>query len=405
MKVKKINQREPTDVKIPDKSEASKLQKKKLYRKRTAEEVEKSIHFAMNTYDDGDSDDQDTSRQVVDKTIDTARIAGDTLKSGTKKYSEKLKNERVGAGAKKSDALKSVEKKTEAAQAKSEMLKNESEVTKSAGKTIQKKRIKKEYAKAAKEARNAAASGKTAGGAGKKLVEKGGDVVSATLEQIGKFVAEHPMGCAIATLLFVVVLAVVSCIGSIGVLFGGPNSGSMVSTAFTAKEADLKTVENNYKAKESALQTQINNIPTTYPGYDEYNYSLATIGHDPYELAAYLTTKYDDYEPRDVASALTSLFDSQYSLTTTRVVETRYRWEPRTGYTVEYVYDDEGNVIDTIYTPYTYYVQVAYSYYILNVTLTQTSIDSIVRPGLDYDEELRYDALLATKGGYPDLWP
>ena len=225
------------------------------------------------------------------------------------------------------------------------------------------------------------------------------------MEQIGKFVSEHPAGCAIAALLLVVILAVVSCIGSLGALLGGPNNGGFSSVAFSAKEADLKTVENNYKAKESALQTQINNIPSTYPGYDEYKYNLATIGHDPYVLAAYLTTKYDAYEPRDVSSELTSLFDSQYSLTTNRVVETRYRWEPRTGYTYEYIYDDDGVCIDVLVTPYTYYVQVAYSYYILEVTLTNTSLDSIVRPGLAYDELVRYEALLATEGGYPDLRP
>ena len=40
MKVKKINQREPTKVKVPDKTKASELQKKKLYRQRTVEEVQ-----------------------------------------------------------------------------------------------------------------------------------------------------------------------------------------------------------------------------------------------------------------------------------------------------------------------------------------------------------------------------
>lgn len=403
MKIKEMKPREPTGEKASGRSKASEAQKKKLYRKRTTEEVEKSIHFAENIYDDGDSEDQDTARQIVDKTIDTARTTGDFTKDKVKTYSDKLKNEHSTSGPKRSEALRSTEKKVETA--KSEALKSEAEVQKSTGKAIQKKKIKKEYAKAAREAKHAAASGKTAGSAGKKAAEKGGDAVSAILEQLGKFVSEHPAGCAIAALLLLVVIALVSSIGSIGVLFGGPNNGGMASMAFSAKEADLKTVENNYKAKESALQTQINNIESTYTGYDEYNYNLATIGHDPYELAAYLTTKYDAYEPRDVDAELTSLFASQYSLTTQRVVETRYRWEPRTGYDYEYVYDDDGICIDILVTPYTYYVQVEYSYYILNVTLTKNSIDSIVRPVLAYDELVRYEALLATEGGYPDLWP
>jgi len=403
MKVKEMKPREPTGAESVSGSEASKLQRKKLYRKRTTEEVEKSIHFAENAYDDGDAENQDTAKQIVDKAIDTTRVAGDYAKDRVKTYSDKLKNEHSTSGPKRSDALRNAEKKVEIA--RSEALKSEAEVSKSTAKAVQKKKIQREYAKATREAANAAKSGKTTGALGKKATEKGGDAVSVILEQLGKLVSEHPMGCTVAALLLAVVLALVCCLSSIGVLFSGPNNGSLASVAFTAKEADLRSVENTYRSKESALQTQINNIESTYPGYDEYNYNLATIGHDPYELAAYLTTKYDAYEPGDVDAELTSLFSSQYSLTTQRVVETRYRWEPRTGYDYEYVYDDDGICIDIIVTPYTYYVQVEYSYYILNVTLTKSSIDSIVRPGLAYDELVRYEALIATEGGYPDLWP
>lgn len=402
MKVKEMKPREPTKEPTSG-SEASKLQRKKLYRQRTTEEVEKSIHFAENVYDDGDAEDQDTAKQVVDKAIDTTRTAGDIAKDRVKTYSDKLKNEQGSSGPKRSDALRSAEKKVEVA--RSDALKTEAEVSKDAAKAIQKKKIRREYAKATREAANAAKNGKSAGTFGKKAVEKGGDVVGAMMERIGRFVSEHPMGCAIAAFLLLIVLAVVSCLSSLGVLFGGPNNGSLASVAFTAKEADLRSVENTYRSKESALQTQINNIERTYSGYDEYQYDLATIGHNPYELAAYLTTKYDAYEPRDVDAELTSLFASQYSLTTQRVVETRYRWEPRTGYDYEYVYDDDGICIDIIVTPYTYYVQVEYSYYILKVKLTSTSIDSLIRPGLAYDELARYEALIATQGGYPDLWP
>lgn len=418
MKIKEMKPREPTGVKPAGRSKASETQKKKIYRSRTIEEVRKSIHFAENTYDDGDPDKQDPAQKTVDTAVDTARTAGDMVRDRVKSYSNKLKSESGKTESKCSDALRNSEQKSEAVHskklkseavkneaAKHESLKTEAEASKSTGKAIQKKKIKKEYAKAAREAKHAASGSKAAGSAGKKTAEKGADAVSAIMEQIGKFVSEHPMGCAIAALLLVVILAVVGCIGSLGALLGGPNNGGFSSVAFSATEADLKTVENNYKAKESALQTQINNIPSTYSGYDEYKYNLATIGHDPYVLAAYLTTKYDAYEPRDVSSELTSLFDSQYSLTTNRVVETRYRWEPRTGYNYEYVYDDDGVCIDVIVTPYTYYVQVAYNYYILEVTLTNTSLDSIVRSGLAYDELVRYEALLATEGGYPDLWP
>ena len=40
-----------------------------------------------------------------------------------------------------------------------------------------------------------------------------------------------------------------------------------------------------------ALQVRIDNIESEYPGYDEYQYHLDEIGHNPFTLASYLTAK------------------------------------------------------------------------------------------------------------------
>ena len=48
-------------------------------------------------------------------------------------------------------------------------------------------------------------------------------------------------------------------------------------------------MEADYAAKEAALQAEIDNIESSHPGYDEYRYDLDMIGHDPHELAAYLS--------------------------------------------------------------------------------------------------------------------
>ena len=130
--------------------------------------------------------------------------------------------------------------------------------------------------------------------------------------------------------------------------------------AFSANETDLKTVENNYRMLENNLRTKLNRIERTYSGYNEYRYELADIGHDPYVLASYLTTKYDAYTPGDVSDELTSQFNSQYVLTVTPVTETRYRREPRTGYNITYDYDEDGEIIGYVMEPYTYYVRVAW---------------------------------------------
>ena len=56
-----------------------------------------------------------------------------------------------------------------------------------------------------------------------------------------------------------------------------------------SEDSDLVATENNYAAKENELQQQIDNIESTHPGYDEYRYDLDSIGHNPHELASYLT--------------------------------------------------------------------------------------------------------------------
>ena len=62
--------------------------------------------------------------------------------------------------------------------------------------------------------------------------------------------------------------------------------GAVVATTFTAKDGDIIGANEDYKALEADLQRQIDSIRATHPGYDEYNFHLDEIGHDPYHLAA-----------------------------------------------------------------------------------------------------------------------
>ena len=67
-------------------------------------------------------------------------------------------------------------------------------------------------------------------------------------------------------------------------MFSGTING-VVGTSYTSEDSDLVAVENNYAAMENELQSEIDNIERTHPGYDEYRYDLDTIGHNPHELA------------------------------------------------------------------------------------------------------------------------
>ena len=72
--------------------------------------------------------------------------------------------------------------------------------------------------------------------------------------------------------------------------------GSVVSgTTYPSDDPELVAVEADYAAKEAALQAEIDNIESSHPGYDEYRYDLDMIGHDPHELAAYLSAVLQGY--------------------------------------------------------------------------------------------------------------
>ena len=72
----------------------------------------------------------------------------------------------------------------------------------------------------------------------------------------------------------------------------------------------------DYKKLEKELDKKIKRTPTDHPGYDEYQYHLDAIEHDPWQLTSFLTTLYDDYTRSEVQGKLKETFKKQYKLTT-----------------------------------------------------------------------------------------
>ena len=126
------------------------------------------------------------------------------------------------------------------------------------------------------------------------------------------------------------------------------------------------------------------NIESSHPGYDEYRYDLDMIGHDPHELAAYLSAVLQGYTRQSAQAELERVFEAQYQLTLTEEVEVRYRTETRT--------DSEGN---------SYTVQVPYNYYILNVKLTSKPISSVASELLTPEQLEMYQVYRQTLGNKP----
>lgn len=252
----------------------------------------------------------------------------------------------------------------------------------------QKQAIKKEYA-AAKA--GAAAAENTASGTAKAAQ----GTVSIT-EKAFQFVQSHShiiIGIAAVGLLVMVIAGSVS---SCSVLING-GGNVVLGTSYTAEDEDLKGVETDYTKLEDKLRKQIDRIETDHPGYDEYRYNLAEIGHNPYELASLLTVEFENYTRSQVQARLQSIFEAQYELKLEEKVEIRTRKETRVGY--------RYNPITGTGHTYTYQVTVQYEYKILNVTLLNRGVDYVARnSGLTDDQLQRYEVTLECRGNRDDLF-
>ena len=255
---------------------------------------------------------------------------------------------------------------------------------------LQKQQIKRQYAKAARTGGAATA---------KKAAENTRKAAKKTAEETRKaaaFAARHPAGIAIAVAALLLFIMVSAGLSSCGAMFSGLTNG-VLGTSYTSEDSDLVATENNYAAKEAELQQRIDNIERDNPGYDEYRYDLDNIGHNPHELASYLTALLQSYTPQSAQSELDRIFNRQYELTLTEEIEVRYRTETRTG--TRTVTDPETGATST--ETYEYEVEVAYNYYILNVKLTNTPIDSFVSEFLNAEQLEMYRVYLETSGNKP----
>ena len=357
-----------------------KLRTKKADTKETAEEVKKTkkLHHQgrKKTFADVAS-----TRQVhhqVSEANEDNNAGVDALNSGT----ELAENGIYQAKAKGGKSEKLHGRKTADGTAEK------------SSKEVQKNLMKKEIQRNAYRAQ-AAENANAFGSVTKRFTDKAEDMAGRLAEAVKEFMEEHPLGLVIALIVLIVVLVLSGTLSSCSMMAGGSNN-MVIATSFTAQDADIIAVENDYKSLESDLQTKVNNIESDYPGYDEYRYSLSEISHNPFELAALLTVLYEDYTQAEVQEKLQTIFDYQYKLTTQRIVETRTRTETRTG-----CYTDEAGVNHY----YTYDVEVEYEYYILQVTLTNNGIQAAVNAlNLSEEQLQRYSVLLEMRGNKPDIF-
>ena len=259
---------------------------------------------------------------------------------------------------------------------------------------IQKRKIQREYAREVREA----------GRAGSTIAQNIRNLFKEPTKKLAVLVRKGAKGLvAILPVFLVIVLfggGVSSCSS---MLTGGLNT--VLASSYTAEDSDINGAESDYVAKETELRNTLNSIESTYPGYDEYRYNLAEIGHDPYELTSYLTVMYEDYTRAEVQNELQRLFNQQYAISYDVKKEVRTRTEMQTQINYEWEWDEEIGDWLLIETEEEVEVEVEYDYWILTTTLTNNSLGRILASRLNDDQKERYKVLLETRGNREGLFP
>ena len=234
----------------------------------------------------------------------------------------------------------------------------------------QKQAIKKEYA-AAKRAGQAA--GNTANTA--KKTGKAAKTVKEKAQQAGAFVMRHKKGFLLVGAIFLLICLLLNTMSSCSMM--AQSIGSAISgSTYPSDDLELVAVEADYAAKEAALQAEIDNIEISHPGYDEYRYDLDMIGHDPHELAAYLSAVLQGYTQSSAQGELERVFSAQYTLTLTEEIQIR-------TYT-----DEDGDTHE-------------YEYRILHVKLESRPISSLATELLTPEQLEMYQVYRQTLGNKP----
>ena len=226
----------------------------------------------------------------------------------------------------------------------------------------QKRKIQKDYAKKAREAQKAA-----------KRAKKAGTVTSNAVKTAAVVVKKHPLATILLVLILLLVLMIMSFCSLGGTMSGG--LGSILAASYLAEDAEIDMAEIVYTEWETDLERLIINAANDRPGYDEYIYNIENIGHDPYELMAYLTAVYQDFTYDAITGDLQALFDEQYTLVFTETTETRYT-EP----------SDENSEPEP------------YEWKILTVTLTVKPFYQIFSERLNTEQLQHYYILMTTNG-------
>ena len=298
--------------------------------------------------------------------VESAHKSEETAETGVRLVREGYRSHKLKPYRKAAQAEQKLEKANVNALFQKSLRENPQLTSNPFSRWQQKQAIKKEYA-AAKRAGNTANTAKKTGKAAKTVKEKA--------QQAGAFIMRHKKGFLLVGAIFLLICLLLNTMSSCSMM--AQSIGSAISgSTYPSDDPELVAVEADYAARETALQAEIDNIESSHPGYDEYRYDLDMIGHDPHELAAFLSAVLQGYTQSSAQGELERVFSAQYTLTLTEEIQIR-------TYT-----DEDGDTHE-------------YEYRILHVKLESRPISSLATELLTPDQLEMYQVYRQTLGNKP----
>ena len=365
-------------------SRMTKQQKRAMY---AAAAARSAVHREVDQYED-----ENVGVQALSEGEKAAETTHDIAKS---RYARKLKKKAKMQGKKGTKTAKSSAREPTAAQDAGASGTGEGG-SNWLSRWRQKQDIQKSYRAVTRSGGTAAqtAGGQKAASGGvpaaksgmEQVIDKGKSVVSTAVNGIANFAKSNAHVLLIVCVFLLLLLLVMSAFSSCSILFSGTTQVSG-QTIYTAEDRDIRGAETDYKKLEKELDKKIKRTPTDHPGYNEYQYHLDPIEHDPWQLTSFLTTLYDDYTRSEVQGKLKETFKKQYKLTTWVEVQTRYM--------TVWVMTPAGIPVPT---------QVPYEYRIFHTKLVNRGLEVVIREELNNDQWKRYEIFQDTLGGRPYLF-
>ena len=200
--------------------------------------------------------------------------------------------------------------------------------------------------------------------------------------------------------LFLMIAFVMNGLSSCTPLVQGALQAFVIAT-YPAEDEDILAAERYYKGLENELQSTIDRYAADHPQYDEFQYELDDIWHDPHALISLVSAHANgEWKINEVYGYMDRLFAKQYMLTQKVESETRYRMEWVTHHYKE-VDEDTGEVT---WIPYEVEEEVPYTYRICMVTLDNFNLSHLPFYVLSREGVGRYAMYISVLGNREDLF-